>query len=309
MAKKKKKNDDGASKADEIMDSLAEEVGADEGDADPAPDAEKEAAPKAPVSLSKGRKGFTPWPVDPEHESVTDMLMGAGGDPDVIIADDPEPGLRRRGVLNLILVVLVVGAAAGGGYGLALVSSEEALAAKKAAALEAEQQHLEEQLAKQKKYGVLRIESNPPQAIVLQDGEKIVVKGEALAGDAGVGQGDAGVGEMVVMTPTTIQNLDISQTYKFRLEKDGYEPFEFAVSEHLWTKEGEEYKLFKLVDLIPVNCEYWFLYDAKKKREMKFEDQASCLEYHDTAAQKQVTVTECTCKLPPEGATPTADKK
>ena len=97
----------------------------------------------------------------------------------------------------------------------------------------------------------------------------------------------------------------------FRVEKDGYEPFEFAVAEHLWTKDptSGEYKFFKMIELTPINCEYWFLYDAKKRREMQFKEKGECLTYHDQAVSQQASVTECTCKIPPEGVVPEGGAK
>ena len=71
-----------------------------------------------------------------------------------------------------------------------------------------------------------------------------------------------------------LMNMDIKQVYKFRIDKPGYESYEFNVAEHLWTKDNSsgEYKYYKLIELNPVNCEYWYLYDAKLRKELKFKD-------------------------------------
>ena len=119
------------------------------------------------------------------------------------------------------------------------------------------------------------------------------------------------------MTPINLMDLDIAQTYRIKVSKPGYEDFEFAVAEHLWTKDPttSEYKFFKMVELTPINCEYWFFYNAGKRREMKFtnkekdklagaEQKAECLHAYQAAVDQGVPVTECTCKIPPEGIEP-----
>jgi hypothetical protein len=116
------------------------------------------------------------------------------------------------------------------------------------------------------------------------------------------------------MTPINMMDLDIAVPVRIKIEKAGYESYEFAVAEHLWTKDAttSEYKFFKMVELTPINCEYWFLYNAKKRREMKYENpekgqpagpvqKAECLHAYQKAIDEQVPVTECTCKIPPEG--------
>lgn len=308
MAKKKnRKQKDGTDlSSDEILDSLAEDVGATDSDEDePVVPAEVEEAYSEAESstddaertvedrgATKEPKAFVGWPVDRDHGSARDLLLNRGKE-NVDLADEGAGGGRA---INLVLLVLLLATAGVGVWQFRAVSSPEALAAKRAEREEAEQRHLEEQLAKQKKYGVLRIESEPAQAEVFKDGQKIVTT------NAETGE------EIVGMTPINMMDMDIAQTYKIRLEKVGYEPFEFAVAEHLWTKDttSGEYKFFKMVEMTPIFCEYWFLYDAKQKRELKFDDKTKCLEHYDDAVAKQVSVTECTCKLPPEGAVPPA---
>jgi hypothetical protein len=301
MAKKKRKQGGEADlKSEDIVDSLAEDVGADEAEPEEpvVPDevdasskgedeAEQTAADESPgAARSSGPTAFVAWPVESDHGSVTRMLTGSANAPQVDIED--EGALGRQGLSGFLLLLLL--AAMGVGiWQLQLVSSPEALASKRAERERMEEEHLKKQLDQQKKYGLLRIESVPPQAVVIKDGEKIVTTSEET------GQ------EITGMTPMNIMNLDISQPYKLKLEKPGWEPFEFGVGEHLWTKDSVtgEYKLFKMVEMTPINCEYWFLYDAKKKRELKFDDKTACLEHHDDAVAKQVSVTECTCKIKP----------
>ncbi|MFN3198590.1 MAG: hypothetical protein ACE366_09295 [Bradymonadia bacterium] len=348
MAKKKEPGKNSGESTDAIIDELAKDVGAEEesqesgskkdgdesnpylakedgkgyGKDDSEDDKEESVVPaeEGRVALEKGgakgkkggdkgaskpaenggRKPFNAWPVDPDHESVTDMLMGAGGDPEAVkdFVNDEEL-TSGGGIINLLLFILVIGAIGGGAYALQKVSSPEAIAAKKAEREAIEKKHLEEQLAKQKKYGILRIESNPEQAVIFKNGEKIITKDPETQE------------EIVAKTPTNMLDMDIGQTYKFRLELEGYEPYEFSVAEHIWTKDDTtgDYKLARIIDLVPINCEYYFLYDAKAKREKKFEDKGACALYHDEAVAKGNQVTDCVCKVPPEGAEPKKEEE
>jgi hypothetical protein len=244
---------------------------------------------KAPAQKDEGSFAF--WPVEKDHGSVTRMLTAE--------AQDVDLSVRTKGgsFLNLILMVLIVGAAGAGIWQLSIVSSAEALEAKRQEREAAEKAHMEEMLKKQKKYGVLRIESVPDQAIVVKDDEKIMVTktqpaapavgadGKPAEGQAAkapeapppapvAAAGGAAPTNRAGTTPMNLMNMDIKQVYKFRIDKPGYESYEFNVAEHLWTKDNSsgEYKYYKQVELNPVNCDYWFLYDAKLRRELKFKD-------------------------------------
>lgn len=361
MAKKKKKSDKAKSvDVDETTTDVGEHeepvVPDSDDDADAAAaDDERGDAPEAdddvPASDGDG-VDYRYWPVEDDHGSITRLLTTAA-DREVDLHVDGEDEAIGGGstTMNLVLIVLIIGAMAGGIFQLVRVASPEALAAKKQAREEAEALFLEEQLAKQKKYGVLRIESNPPQAVVIKDGEKLVAElgaapapeapadekpadgapadGKAAPADGKAAPADGKAAEApaapadvkaaeapaapaegstarVGMTPMNIMNLDIAKPYSIRLEKDGYEPFEFNVAEHLWTKDPNsgEYKFFKMVEMTPINCEYWFLYNAKKRREMKFEQKADCFTHYEESIAQQVSVTECVCKIPPEGVNP-----
>jgi|JI10StandDraft_1071094.scaffolds.fasta_scaffold13807_2 hypothetical protein len=233
------------------------------------------------------------WPVSPDHKSARDVLLGKGAkDASTIVLDEEEK--RSNTALNIVLLLLFIGVAVGGGYQMWRVGSPQALAAKKAAREAMEKAFMEEQLSKQKKYGVLRIESNPPQAIVFKDGEKMMTK-KAETGE-----------DIVVTTPTNMMDLDISQTFQIRIEMEGHDPFDFSVAPHIWTKDSAtgEYKFIKMVELTPNICEHWFLYDAKKRKEVQFLEKSECTTYFDEASNQGVSVTECTCKIPPEGWKP-----
>lgn len=281
MAKKKK------SDSDEIISKLDKDVAEESGGE------QEPVVPENAEELHGYAAEFVAWPCEPDHGSARDVLLGKGATE--VRDDDVEMG--KGSGLNLFLLALLLGVAGVGIWKFREVSSQEALDAKRMAREAMEQAHLEEQLAKQKKYGILRVETNPPQAIVFKDGEKIVTKN--AAGE-----------ELVGKTPMNMMDLDVSQAFKVKVQLDGYDEFEFGVAPHLWTKDTAtgEYKFIKMIDLTPNVCEYWFLYDAKKRREEKFEDKAKCLEYFDDATGKQQAVTECTCKIPPEGWTPPEKK-
>ncbi len=308
MAKKKLKTkaEDGDLASEEILDSLAAGEEGDGADADDAEgveardgdEAEAPVIPRAGRSSSSLSDEFRAWPVDKDHASAASFLRGEGaGDPSKVVLED-EDEYRAGSVMNVILGVLIIAAAGAGVWQFKVVSSPETLAAKKAEKAAIEEAHLKEQQAKQKKYGVLRIESNPPQAVVFKDDEKIVTKSEATGE------------EIIGRTPMNLMDLDISQPVKIRLEAEGYAPFEFNVAEHLWTKDAAsgEYKFFNMVELTPNVCEYWFLYDAKRKREMKFPEQGECATHYEDAMKSGTSVTECTCKIPPPGWEPPKDK-
>ncbi|MEE2789607.1 MAG: hypothetical protein VX589_19870 [Myxococcota bacterium] len=298
---------------------------------------------------------FQAWPVEKDHGSARRMLLAD--------AERTDISVKRQGggLVNFALAILIVGATGAGIWQLTIVSSAEALEAKRQEREAVEKAHMEEMLKKQKKYGVLRIESVPDQAIVVKDDEKIMVAkaqpaaptdaanpapaaadGTAAEGAApaaepaptgGGGQSRAGT------TPMNLMNMDIQQVYKFKVEKPGYESYEFNVAEHLWTKDNSsgEYKYYKKIELNPINCEYWFLYDARQRRELKFMDpteaeieklkkaaakakkkakgkktaqaaapleipsaKSDCQKHYDNAIARQISVTECTCKIPEE---------
>ncbi len=317
-----------------------------EEEATPEPEAADEAAvPLAAAPAEEDSIGY--WKAEPDHASVRRMLTADAPDVDLTVEE------QAGGVgLNIFLLLLIVGSVIGGIYQLNLVSSAEALEAKRLERQAKEEAFLKEQLAKQKKYGVLRVESIPGQAVVVKDGEAIQVEtspaaapatpdaaktagadskaeapAQAAAGGAAPAAAAGGSGVKAGMTPMNIMNMDIAQVYRFKIEKPGYEPYEFSVAEHLWTKDPttNEYKFFKSVELNPINCEYWSLYDMKLRREVKFygkcakkpsmvcgadeeckdngpceTGKAACTAHYEGALEKSIAVSDCACKIPPE---------
>ncbi len=247
--------------------------------------------PEEAEKSSAEKQGFVPWPIAPQHASVREMLLEG----EEIDLDDIDDDFQNRGgFLNFFLLLLLLGAAGGGVYQLHNVSAAEVLEAKRAAAAEKEQAALEEMLKHKKQYGVLRIETIPAKATVIKDGEavKVMKKDES--------------GQLIKVTGTTplqMQDVDVNQVYRIRLELDGYEPFDFAVAKHIWTSEGGDFKFLKKVELTAEACEHWYLYDPQKKEEQKFPGKGECSKYHDEHQALGVSVTPCTCKaLPEEGA-------
>lgn len=300
MAKKKNKggkpNDPSAS--EEILDALAEDVGADDAtDSETQDEAEKVEEPVVPKKAASKKKASAPVRAErkraqSDNRVITDMLTGVGAHDNVDLSDIDVPGAKPG--LNLLLIVALLATGGVGFWKFREVSSAETMNAKHQARIDAEATHMAEQLAKQKKWGTLRIESNPPQAAVFKNDAKMMAGGIDVTG--------AKV-EREVLTPVNMNNLNIAEPLKFRVEKNGYETYEFSVAEHLWTKDAAtgEYKFFKMVELAPSACEYWYLYDAKKKRELQFPEKAECAVHYDEATAGNVSVTECTCKQPPEG--------
>jgi|GEM_PF-1898044 len=315
-----------------------------------AAEADGSSAGDASPAIVTTEKQLNAWPIDKDHASAQKLLTDSGGadvDLDMLVASDTKSGRK----LGLLLVILIAGGA--GSFKLAQVSSAEVLQAKAEIRKAAEEAHMAEQMKRKKRYGVLRIESQPSQALILKDGEKLYAgpggaetdapaegathaadgtkpaaaagtppkpatpkPAEGAAAVPGADPADAAqaAGPRVGMTPINLMDLDIAETYRIKVSKPGYEDFEFAVAEHLWTKDPttSEYKFFKMVELTPVNCEYWFFYNAGKRREMKFvnkekgqlagaEQKAECMHAYQAAVDQGVPVTECTCKIPPEG--------
>jgi hypothetical protein len=278
---KKTNLEKGVSKSDEIIDDLARDVGAGEA----APNAAK-APPTAEAHV----------------ETMSQMFMSKGGELDqnklrADIEQFADPAERKRGQTNLMLLVALIAVIAGGYVGLSKYASADAIKAKLRERDQAEQRHREEQIAKLKKYGEIKIESNPPGAIVTQDKDpKKCMKKDAATG-----------ADMQCVTPLDISNLEIREVYEFKLELPGYEPFEFSVAEHLWAKApgAEDYNFQKTVDLVPSACEHWFTFDPKAKKEMKFAGETGkddCGKFVGEQAKKQNIVPPCTCKVILPGA-------
>ncbi len=297
--------------SDEIIDKLAEDVGA-KAPGDGKADGAKSGSGKSGGGKSgDGKSGQTDRPkpnAEAHFDTVSDLLMGGGGE----LGDDDaahkigrfvDPAVAKRGTLNLGLFVALIVIVGVTGYFLAQQSSEEVRSERRRLRIEAEEKHMSEQLLKLKKFGNIHIESVPPGAIVVQDEDpkkcmqKKPVEGVEV--------------DMQCVTPLDIQNLDIKPTYKFTVMKPGFENFEITVAEHVWSKKpgAEDFETSWNVELVANACEYWFVYDMKAKAEKKFAGETSladCKKHKDDAAKTGSIVTECACKPLPPGVLPSA---
>ncbi len=283
-----------AADADEVVDEEDEDEDEAEGSEDIVPRSAEEVLGEAHRRGANIRAEFSAWPCDPDHASAAEVLRTSDG-PEIDLTVDDDGG--GGGARNLVLAIVLLAVAGAGMWQFQTVSSEETLAARRAEREAIEKAHMDDQLAKQKKYGTLRIESTPAQAKVLQ----LVTVGGAPTWQPMTLKNDQ-TGEVIeVLTPVNLNNMDISQKLQFRLTKDGYEETEFGVAEHLWVKDNAtgEYKFLKDEGLTPLACEYYLLYDMSKRREMKFDTKEECDGHHAEALAAKSAVTDCSCKEMP----------
>jgi len=265
-------------------------------------------APAAPPAVQSDQSGdaHTHWPVEKDHGSVTRMLTG--GDENV------DMSYARRGMgrafLNFLLLLLIFGVTGAGMWRYQYEASDTTLERKRLKREGQEEGHLRLQQKKQKKYGVLRVESTPDRALVRLQVIDHSGKSTDIALDKNDNPESAGTAAVAAaekakgvrqpkLTPMNIMNLDISKIYVITVEKEGYETDSFVVGgKHIWTKDATsgEYKFVKNAELFAAPCEYWFLYDAEKREEVRYPFNGECEKHYADATKRQVAVTECTCK-------------
>jgi hypothetical protein len=149
------------------------------------------------------------WNTDPEHNNAVGILSETVAGVDVL--PSTVPSLPSR-ALNFILTVMILAVGAFGFVMLEHYSSKDREARLTEEAVCKVDYDVKRQLLAQKQYGELRIETDPPQAIVSkmiegQDKDFKVIMGKTSEGK-----------EMHALTPTPIKNLDINQHYTFQLE-------------------------------------------------------------------------------------------
>jgi hypothetical protein len=246
------------------------------------------------------------WRVEKDHGSITRLLTRKGDAVDMSFA---RGGLGRA-FLNLILLVLIFGITGAGIVQYQYEASDTTLERKRLKRQALEEGHLRHQQKKQKSYGILRVESTPDRALVRLQ----VIDKKGMTSDIDLGKGDApksAAGGAIAaanaakgvkqpkLTPMNIMNLDISKIYVISVEKEGYLPDSFVVGgKHIWIKDSGsgEYKFVKNVEMYAAPCEYWFLYDAEKREEVRYPQNGECEKHYSQATKRQVAVTECTCK-------------
>jgi len=164
------------------------------------------AAAPAALSVEELLKDFK-WPTDPEHANAVRLLSEEVEGIDLVPELHAAPESRA---LNFLLLLLVIAVGGAGMQALSHYSSPEREARLKEVAMCKVEQDTKTQLLAEKQYGALRIESEPSQAKVFQSvdgGPFTPIMGKTADGV-----------EMAALTPTTINNLDINRTYKFKLE-------------------------------------------------------------------------------------------
>jgi|GEM_PF-2034023 len=200
-----------SSEAEASDSSEAEASDSSEAEASDSNEAEASDSSEAEASASGEAVSAEPeefvWPSDPEHANAAQLLSEPVEGVDMILSD--EALTRPSYALNLVLLVLVLGV---GGVGVDMLreySSADRDARMKEQALCRVEHNDMQQLLAEKQYGALRLESEPKGAKIersVNGAPYEVVRGKTASGE-----------EIDALTPTTVSNLDINNTYKFRL--------------------------------------------------------------------------------------------
>lgn len=257
-----------------------------------------EGSVSAEANISEDEQ-FT-WPVDPEHANAISTLSEQISGVSVVEAMDHHRPSSRA--LNFLLLVLVVASTVFGVQQVSYYSSpDRAARLTEKVICEAEFDVLKKRAAGEKQLGTLLIESAPTQAKVYKKGED----GSFAPVSAKTSEGE----QMDALTPTTLSNLDINQTYTFRLsftdtlkrpvemtdeEKKKMEeekrkpemeehpaPYrdeEFTIARYQWIQDGGTgtFRYQKIVSLVPSTIEYWHAFNWKTGKAERFETSEEC---------------------------------
>ena len=274
-------------------------------DAEQPPSSDLEAAPAEVIEADDQQDEDThfAWPVDPEHANaigtLSEQLVGV----EVDFAGFQHKKPSRA--LNFILLVAVIATTAVGMNLLAFYSSpDRAARLTEKVMCEAELDVLQKRAAGERQRGTLNIDSAPNQAKVFQYDDKA---GSFLPVPAKTAEGEA----MDALTPATISNLDINQTYRFKLTftdtlkrqkelsdeekkelKEGEKPpieempvqyrdEEITVARYQWIQDGATgtFRFQKIVSLTPDYVEYYHAFDWKSGKAERFETLEECKEF------------------------------
>lgn len=226
-----------------------------------------------------------------------------------LVPEEHAPSESRA--LNFILLLLVIAVGSAGMKALLHYSSPEREARLKEAAMCKVDMDTKRQLLAEKQYGALRIESEPSQAKVFQSvdgGPFTPIMGKTAEGV-----------EMAALTPTTINNLDINRSYRFKLEltetlrrfkeeegdkkdkKDAaatpaaerpveelmvdYRADEFHVARYQWIQDGATgaYRTQKVAQLVPADTEHYYSFDWKTGEDKTFATESECRDFQRSA--------------------------
>jgi len=269
------------------------------------------AAAPAALSVEELLKDFK-WPTDPEHANAVRLLSEEVEGIDLVPELHAAPESRA---LNFLLLLLVIAVGGAGMQALSHYSSPEREARLKEVAMCKVEQDTKTQLLAEKQYGALRIESEPSQAKVFQSvdgGPFTPIMGKTADGV-----------EMAALTPTTINNLDINRTYKFKLEltetlrrfkdeggdkkdkKDAdaadaaapagdrpveellvdYRADEFQVARYQWIQDGATgaFRTQKIAQLVPADAEHYYSFDWKTGEDKTFATESECRDFQRSA--------------------------
>lgn len=270
-----------------------------------APKSAEPAAPAAePAATAAADISDFKWPTDPEHANAVSLLSEEVKGMD-LVPEEPAPPESRA--LNFILLLLVISVGGAGMKALAHYSSPDREARLKELAMCKVDMDTKRQLLAEKQYGALRIESEPSQAKVFQSvdgGPFTPIMGKTAEGV-----------EMAALTPTTISNLDINRSYKFKLEltetlrrfkeeegdkkdkKDApavpaaerpveelmvdYRADEFHVARYQWIQDGATgaYRTQKVAQLVPADNEHYYSFDWTKGEDKTFATESECRDF------------------------------
>ena len=250
------------------------------------------------------------WPIDPEHQSAADLLSKEVSDKDFSFEnlgnETPEIAVHHSNKgLNFLLFLLVAVVGVAGTFTIGYYSSPNREARMKEDAECKVEANTLEQLTKQKSYGSLRIESTPTQAKVSksEDGGKtfVTIRGKTPEGT-----------EIDVLTPATLNNLDINVDYIFKVELEGHLTETIIISRYQWILDGATgaYRFQKTVNLTPKDCTAWYTFNWNTSKSQQFDTAEKCdAEFKKDAVES--TACRCLAKayVPPTAETTTDPKK
>jgi hypothetical protein len=250
------------------------------------------------------------WPIDPNHQTAADLLSKQVSDRDFTFDnlnnETPEIAVHHSNKgLNFLLFLLVVVVGVAGTFTIGYYSSPNREARMKEDAECKVEANTLEQLTKQKSYGSLRIESTPTQAKVSksEDGGKTfaTIRGKTPEGT-----------EIDVLTPATLNNLDINVDYIFKVELEGHHTETVIISRYQWILDGATgaYRFQKTVSLTPKDCTAWYTYNWNSGKSQQFDTAEKCeAEYKKDTAES--TACRCLAKayVPPTAENTTDPKK
>lgn len=280
----------------------------------PDEDTPKEVLEEPEKVHQKFLKGMIPWVVDPEHKTAVKILSEKTDSVNILVYGDVQALPSRA--FNFLLLLLIMGVGSGGIIMLEHYSSADREARLMEVGMCKIEMDQKKTLLGATKYGTLRIESEPKQALI-----EISIDGSEYKAS----QGKTPDGKIInTKTPATLSNLDINKKYKFRLtftetlkrfkedpeaekkkkakdkkdkkdkkddkdQKDDreveelkvdYRTEEFHVSRYQWIQDGGtgSYRFQKTINLVQKEDLYakYLTMDWKTGKDQEFETESEC---------------------------------